>query len=372
MTENIESILKEKIAYKLLNNKNYMSLLGDSSVREYLESILVKYNIRDVDQIYALSLDNDLAYLLELYFLDRAIKRSKNTNFNEDSLKIYYRDMSRYTLLSKEEEKELFTKYSNCSNSEEKAKIKDKIASANLRLVVSVAKDYLNRGFDLSELIAEGNIGLLVSIEKFDVSLGYKFSTYADFWIRQAITRALSDKSKVIRVPVHLFHNVMKVNGYLDNYYEKNGVDMLLTEENLNQIGQDLGLSRYSVLAAVNYKEVMSLDQPMIVGDDIKSFSDIVASSDMNPEDEILYKKQLEEIGKIIEKRLTDREKYVIYYRYGFDDGRPKTLREISEMLGVTGEYVRQIDNKSIQKIKAELDRQDLKYKARIQRGKTM
>ena len=365
MTTDIESNLKEILSYKLVNKKNYAALLNDYDIRDNLESIFVQYDISDLDQIYALSFDSDLTYLLEAYYFDRNTKPNEEKRLKENSLRKYYHEISKYPLLSKEEEVELFTKYKSCSDPEEKDRIKDKIVTSNLRLVASIAKAYVNRGFDLLELIAEGNIGLIMCVDRFDVNLGYKFSTYAEWWIRQAITKALADKSKIIRVPAHLFQNFMKVNGYLDQYYESHGEDMPLTEENLNQMAQDLGFTMYTIHAAIRYKEVMSLDQPITLESDVKSFSDFIPSFDESPEDVALYKKQIEEIDDIMVKHLTDNEKCVLYYRYGFCDGEPKTYSEIGEILGFSAEYIRQLDNKSIQKIRSKLNMQDLKYKIR-------
>ena len=368
MVMNTEEMLRNDLSHKL-DRRNYIALLNDPNVRAELEALIIKYNIRDVNQIYSLSLGSDLSYLLELYFFDRSVKSDTKSYFKGDSVGYYYRSISKYPVLTEEAEVELFTRYNECSDPVEKEKLKDKIVKSNLRLVVSIAKDYLHRGFTLSELIAEGNIGLVVSVDRFDVSLGYKFSTYADFWIRQSITRALANDSKVIRIPVNLYQSITKVKHYLDNYYGSNGIDMPLTEENIKKVAQDLGLSVYSVKVAVSHKDVSSLDQTIAMEDSDKPFAEVISSSDVNPEDEIFYNKQLEEIAVIVDKYLTDREKRVLYYRYGFADGEPKTLKEISVIMNVTGEYIRQLEIKAIKKIRAQLNIQDMKFKSRINRG---
>ena len=368
MCTNIEESLSQELLCKLEDKRNYVALLNDTDVRSELDSLVDNYDIRDIDQLYDLPLSDNLLSLLELYFLDRS-KRNKRHSYKGDSFGLYIRSIAKYPVLTREEEVELFTKYSECSDPAQKEELKEKIIKSNLRLVVSIAKDYLHRGFTFLELISEGNIGLIVSIDRFDYTKGYKFSTYADFWIRQAITSSLANDARIIRLPVHLQQNVTKVKYYLNNYYECNGREMTLDEDNIKKIAQELSLSVYAVRVAINYKEVTSLDQMIFMEDSDKPFSDAVPSSDVNPEDEIFYGKQLEEIAVIVDKCLTDKEKRVLYYRYGFYDGEPKTLKEISVIMNVTGEYIRQLEIKAIKKIRAQLTIQDMKFKSRINRG---
>ncbi len=284
---------------------------------------------------------------LDSVLMDKLLSESgpaifDNTAFNKDGVKMYLKEIGRISLLTPTQERTLARK---AQLGEEKAK--QRLVVANLRLVVSIAKRYIGRGLSFLDLIQEGNIGLLKAVEKFDWKKGYKFSTYATWWIRQAITRAIADQARTIRVPVHMVETINKINKlrreYLQEHGEYPGAEVLanLTGKTTEKIDEILQAD----------KETVSLESP-VGGDEDSSVGDFVADIDtINPEESAMRMLLREEINEVL-NTLGPREATVLKMRYGLMDGRQKTLEEVGKYLNVTRERVRQIEVKALRKLR--------------------
>ena len=206
---------------------------------------------------------------------------------------------------------------------------------SNLKLVVSVAVKYLNRGIPIEDLVQEGNIGLIKAIDKFDVTKGFKFSTYATWWIRQAITRAIADKSRLIRIPVHANEVMNKIKSFEAQFRLEIG-----EKPSYNEIASALGYTEEQISKYKRgFQDIISLETP--VGEDKESFLEEFIATDENLQEQIVDKMNFEQIFKIIQDKLTPKEVNVLIYRFGLVDGVEKTLKEIGDSLGVSRERVR-------------------------------
>lgn len=260
----------------------------------------------------------------------------------KDPVKLYLKEIGRIPLLSPSEERRLARK---AANGDQKAK--QKLCTSNLRLVVSIAKKYMGRGLSFLDLIQEGNIGLLKAVEKFDWKKGYKFSTYATWWIRQAITRAIADQARTIRVPVHMVETINKLNKIIRDYMQKHGsyptVDDLaeLMEKPREKIAEILKAAR----------ETISLEST-VGNDDESTIGDFVEDSNvLSPEDAASQMMLHEQIEKVL-NTLSPREAMVLKMRYGLIDGKAKTLEEVGQYFNVTRERIRQIEVKGLRKLR--------------------
>ena len=268
-------------------------------------------------------------------------KGNKNTK-DLDAVNLYFKDVSQYDLLTQEETLELMEKAHNGDKD-----ARNKIINSNLKLVIAFAKIYQNRGLDFNELIQEGNIGLITAVDRFDPELGYQFSTYAVCWIKQAITRAISQKSRTIRVPNYIHELILKL-GDVEKELIKQGFEP--TNENL---ANDLGIGIDEIKALKMYREgVFSIDQ-RLRDDEETTIQELVAD---NTDYEALI---IEDINKqelielINNSNLKDTDKEVLYRRTGLLTGESETLKEIGDDLGVTSERVRQIEQKCYKKLRS-------------------
>ena len=260
----------------------------------------------------------------------------------QDPVKMYLKDIGKVPLLSAEEEIELAKRM---EAGDEMAK--KKLAESNLRLVVSIAKRYVGRGMLFLDLIQEGNLGLLKAVEKFDYRKGYKFSTYATWWIRQAITRAIADQARTIRIPVHMVEPINKVTRVSRDLLQKLGREPLPEE-----VGEVMGLPKERVQEIMKIaQEPVSLETP--IGEEEDShlgdfIQDESIPTPVEATNQTLLHEQLDEVVST----LTEREQRVIKLRFGWDDGRPRTLEEVGKEFNVTRERIRQIEAKALRKLR--------------------
>lgn len=260
----------------------------------------------------------------------------------QDPVKMYLKDIGKVPLLSAEEEIELAKRM---EAGDEMAK--KKLAESNLRLVVSIAKRYVGRGMLFLDLIQEGNLGLLKAVEKFDYRKGYKFSTYATWWIRQAITRAIADQARTIRIPVHMVETINKVTRVSRDLLQKLGREPLPEE-----VGEVMGLPKERVQEIMKIaQEPVSLETP--IGEEEDShlgdfIQDESIPTPVEATNQTLLHEQLDEVVST----LTEREQRVIKLRFGWNDGRPRTLEEVGKEFNVTRERIRQIEAKALRKLR--------------------
>ncbi|MCR5834733.1 MAG: RNA polymerase sigma factor RpoD [Selenomonadaceae bacterium] len=264
----------------------------------------------------------------------------------DDPVRMYLKEIGRVPLLTAEQEKELAMRMESPKESEH-AEAQQQLAEANLRLVVSIAKRYVGRGMLFLDLIQEGNLGLIKAVEKFDYRKGYKFSTYATWWIRQAITRAIADQARTIRIPVHMVETINKLIRVSRNLLQKNGREP--TDE---EIAAEMEIPAEKVREIRKIaQEPVSLETPVGEEDD-SHLGDFIEDQDAPaPADAasfMLLKEQLEEVLGT----LTQREKNVLRLRFGLEDGRARTLEEVGKSFNVTRERIRQIEAKALRKLR--------------------
>jgi len=268
---------------------------------------------------------------------------------NESGFQQYLREIAKFSLLTPQEEVKLARRIKRGDQ-----KARTEMVSANLRLVVKIARDYGNLGLPLLDLISEGNIGLMKAVERFDPKKGGKLSTYAAWWIKQSIKRALANQSKTIRLPVHLVDKMAKVRRVSSQMTEELGREPT-DEELAEEIG--LSVSKVTQLKASAVRPA-SLDQP-IGDDDSTEFGDLVGDVEADDPFEILRDKDLrEEVGDLMDI-LDDRERRILNSRFGLDGHKPKTLEDVGEKFGVTRERIRQLQNIALHKLRKALGKKE-------------
>ena len=268
---------------------------------------------------------------------------------NDTAMKVYLREIGRTPLLTPPQEIELAAKITNGDG-----KARTLMISSNLRLVVTIAQDYANLGLPLLDVISEGNIGLMTAVDRFDPAKGAKLSTYAAWWIRQSIKRALSNQSKTIRLPVHLGDKISKMRRVALQMSEELG-----REPTDDELGEEIGIAsgKVSHLKTASIRPA-SLDAP-ISDDDLTEFGESVADEEARTPFELLRDKDLHnEVDGFFEV-LNDREKKIISQRFGFGGGARKTLEEIGRKLGVSRERIRQLENIALSKLRRALGQKE-------------
>ena len=276
---------------------------------------------------------------------DPKIQESLMSVNSDDSVKIYLRQIGKIPLLSSEEEVELAKRIQE--NKDEFAK--DVLVNANLRLVVSIAKKYIGRGLSFLDLIQEGNVGLIKAAGRFDYKKGYKFSTYATWWIQQSITRAIAEKARIIRLPIHMIDSIGKIRRATIDLTTELGHPPTKQE-----IAYRLGLPVAKLTSIIkSAQSTVSMDTPATSDDDSSKIADfIVDNSTITPDGKVSHDNLLEDIRKIL-NQLSQKERDVLILRYGLDNnGVKKTLDEIGSQYGVSRERIRQIENRAISKLK--------------------
>ena len=259
----------------------------------------------------------------------------------DDPVKVYLKEIGRIPLLTAEEEIELAIRI---TDDDEQAK--KRLAEANLRLVVSIAKRYVGRGMQFLDLIQEGNLGLIKAVDKFDYTKGFKFSTYATWWIRQAITRAIADQARTIRIPVHMVETINKVKKAQSQLLHLNGHEA--TPEEIAEY-LEMPVDKVREIIRVS-QEPVSLETP--IGEEEDShLGDFIPDDALAPADAASMSLLKEQLAEVL-KTLTPREEKVLKLRFGLDDGNPKTLEEVGKEFNVTRERIRQIEAKALRKLR--------------------
>ncbi len=272
---------------------------------------------------------------------------------SDDSVRLYLREIGKIPLLSSEEELELAQRVIAGDK-----KAKDKMAEANMRLVVSIAKRYSGRGLDFLDLIQEGNTGLLRAVEKFDPDKGFKFSTYATWWIRQAITRAIADQARTIRIPVHMVETINKLLRT-----QRRMTQELNREPTIDELAKELEMEPEKIEYVIKIKQdISSLDAGVgRDGDEEESvLGDFIEDEDtISPEDSATNQLLKEKVQEVLSS-LSDREQKIVRMRFGLDTGKSHTLEEVGQEFAVTRERIRQIEAKALAKLRKHKDAKKL------------
>ncbi len=285
---------------------------------------------------------NEMETAIETTETDESDDGSSDGMATDDPVKVYLKEIGRVPLLTPEEEIELSIKIAEGDDYAKK-----RLSEANLRLVVSIAKRYVGRGMQLLDLIQEGNLGLIKAVEKFDYTKGFKFSTYATWWIRQAITRAIADQARTIRIPVHMVETINKVKKVSSQLLHKNG-----HEPTAEEIAVELDMSADKVREIMRVaQEPVSLETP--IGEEEDShLGDFIPDDEAPAPADAASRMLLREQLRDVLGTLTKREARVLSLRFGLEDGRPRTLEEVGKEFDVTRERIRQIEAKALRKLR--------------------
>ena len=347
----IESLLESGKATGKLTTKAITEVLEDSD-----------YDVEQLDSFYEACAANGIEIIddivpepenLDLADIEEAIETDSDPDDDfdaaladgvaiDDPVKIYLKEIGRVPLLTQDEEIELAQKMKDGNSAAKK-----RLAEANLRLVVSIAKRYGGRGMSFLDLIQEGNLGLIKAVEKFDYTKGFKFSTYATWWIRQSITRAIADQARTIRIPVHMVETITKVKKVSSQLLHQNGRD-----PSADEIAQalDMPVERVREIMRIA-QDPVSLETP--IGEEEDSHLGDFIPDENAPEPTeaaslVLLKEQINQVLST----LTEREEKVLRLRFGLEDGRSRTLEEVGQMFNVTRERIRQIEAKALRKLR--------------------
>ena len=339
---------KKQVLKELLESGKQKGRLTTKEISDALEEL--DYDVEQVDKLY----DTFEAYNIEIVEDDggESIAPASNEELEsvlsadgisiDDPVKVYLKEIGRVPLLSAEEEVELAIRMS-----EGDVAAKKRLSEANLRLVVSIAKRYVGRGMQFLDLIQEGNLGLIKAVEKFDHTKGFKFSTYATWWIRQAITRAIADQARTIRIPVHMVETINKVKKVNSQLLHENG-----HEPTNEQIAEKLEMPVEKVREIMRVaQEPVSLETP--IGEEEDShLGDFIPDEDAPaPRDVASHTMLKEQLAEVL-STLTPREEKVLRLRFGLEDGRSRTLEEVGKEFNVTRERIRQIEAKALRKLR--------------------
>ncbi len=337
----------------LINKGKEEGILTSDEINEILSEIdLTKEQVENIYKVIA-NLDIEIVNE-EIEDIDNIVQKKKNSNLSKnkidfsikspinDPVRMYLKEIGKVRLLSAAEEVQLAKKIEKGD-----LKAKGRLVEANLRLVVSIAKKYVGRGMLFLDLIQEGNLGLIRAVEKFDYKKGYKFSTYATWWIRQAITRAIADQARTIRIPVHMVETINKLVRIQRQLLQKFGREPTAEE-----------ISELMEFTPEKVKEIMKIPQEPVsletpIGEEEDShLGDFIEDSDVEaPSDAASFSMLQEQLQEIL-NTLNERERKVIQLRFGLNDGHPRTLEEVGREFGVTRERIRQIESKTLGKLR--------------------
>lgn len=334
-----------------LTNQDILDFIGEMDITpEQLEKLYDALEQAGVEIVEEIIADEDLRNLDITENVDDPLSNEVSREMHDvveavaidDPVKVYLKEIGRVPLLTPEEEIDLANRVSQGD-----INAKKRLSEANLRLVVSIAKRYLGRGMQFLDLIQEGNLGLLKAVDKFDVSKGFKFSTYATWWIRQAITRAIADQARTIRIPVHMVETINKVKKVSSQLLHQNG-----HEPTAQEIADEIGLTEEKVREILRVaQEPVSLETPIGEEEDSHLGDFIPDDEAPAPADAASHTMLREQLIEVLDT-LTPREEQVLRLRFGLDDGRTRTLEEVGKVFNVTRERIRQIEAKALRKLR--------------------
>ena len=362
-TEKAEKAEKteKKIDMNELIEKGKKGALSSSDLDEMIEEL--DYDMDRLDKLYETLEDNGIPLPGDISTTELNEIESEVESFGagenmerlleqeglaiDDPVRMYLKEIGRVPLLSAERERELAEIMTNSESEEERESAKNELVEANLRLVVSIAKRYVGKGMFFLDLIQEGNLGLMKAVDKFDYSKGYKFSTYATWWIRQAITRAIADQARTIRIPVHMVETIHKVSRYTRQMLQELG-----REATADELGEKMGMSPEKVREIMKIaQDPVSLETP--IGEEEDShLGDFIPDDDTPAPADAASATILREVIERELHTLTPREEHVIKLRFGLYDGRTRTLEEVGKEFDITRERIRQIEAKALRKLR--------------------
>jgi RNA polymerase primary sigma factor len=339
-------IERSKTKGEKLTQEEIMEVIGDSDFNlEQIEHIYEELSSQGVDISGFMDEDSDPELdEIEHYESAEDMERilAQEGLAIDDPVRMYLKEIGKVPLLTGEYEAELAARI---ANGDETAKTQ--LIEANLRLVVSIAKRYVGKGMFFLDLIQEGNLGLMKAVDKFDYSKGYKFSTYATWWIRQAITRAIADQARTIRIPVHMVETIHKLSRIQRQLLQEQG-----HEPTAEEIAKEMNLSPEKVREIMKIaQDPVSLETP--IGEEEDShLGDFIPDEDSPaPSDAASFKLLQEQLSEVLHT-LTNREEQVLRLRFGLEDGRPRTLEEVGKAFDITRERIRQIEAKALRKLR--------------------
>lgn len=320
----------------VLDYKEIMDFLGDIDLDpDQIEKIYEYFESQGIDVLGSSEVEEETTKELDLAAIEGAINI-------DDHVRMYLKEIGKVPLLTAEEEVDLAERMEAGDQ-----EAKQRLAESNLRLVVSIAKRYVGRGMQFLDLIQEGNLGLIKAVEKFDYHKGFKFSTYATWWIRQAITRAIADQARTIRIPVHMVETINKL--------------IRVSRQLLQELGRDPTpdeLAKEMQMPVEKVREIMKISQEPVsletpIGEEEDShLGDFIPDDDIPaPADAAAFTLLKEQLMEVLDT-LTDREEKVLRLRFGLDDGRSRTLEEVGREFNVTRERIRQIEAKALRKLR--------------------
>lgn len=343
--------------YNYIPNPEILFQLIEKNIifSQMIESVIKKHETEiasgNLDKIFS---DNTIILTIETYCTSKIIEIKESNEFIEDNIdlekiemasneKMYLQEIYRRPLLTLEEEQNLAKKIAQGDNY-----AKEIFIESNLRLVVSIAKKYIGRGLSFLDLIQEGNIGLMTAVDKYDLSRGFKFSTYASHWIIQAITRAIADKGKNIRIPVYMYNKI--------GIYKKTVTKLearLNRQPSIEEIANEMGLSKVEVINLHKFQSDTTSMNKLIGDDEDSELENFISSSTETPEDMVIVSTMQSQVQQLLgDCNLNSRELEVLVLRYGLNDGKTMSLEDIGKKFNVTRERIRQIESKALMKIR--------------------